>query len=164
MVEEFQDAQNGLIDNTIKHSLVLVNVLATILMVHFGLENPGSELANFLEKYEALTMGMIGGWFFITFASVRKLFMTDGLILTYFMFSAFSMIMTLLSMDVVYTEPPTLQVIGLTIAIFSWVASAMYDNVDCLRTGLDEEALAYYRRAKTALNVKLVNGAQDEEA
>jgi len=155
---EFESARPALVENIVKQSMVLLFSLASVVIVHYFMPDPQQSLGAFLEKYEGVTTGLVTGWFVITFASVKRIFLRDATFITFFMFSAFSIIWALIGLNVFYTNPNPLAGIGLLVIVFAWTASAMYDNMDCLRTGLDEAALRFYQSPQRGgLGVKIVN-------
>ena len=154
--KEFEDMAEGLVGNFVKQSIVLAVALGAVLVVHFGVPNAKDQLAGFLDDHSKMINGLVVAWFVISFGSVKKMFLSDATIVTFFMFGAFSIVWALMGLNDIYTQEPILREIGLTVTVFAWIASAMYDNMDFLKAGLDEAALDYYLQAKSALKVSIV--------
>ena len=156
LLKEFEEIESGLIGNVLKQSFILMLMIASILLVHFFVKDSQKTLSGFLDNYKNIITGLITGWFVVTFASVKKMFIADATAVTFFMFASFSIVWSLIGLNIIYNQPHILKEIGLLVIVFAWIASAMYDNVDYLRAGLDEAALEYYQQAKKALKVEVI--------
>ncbi|HSS47393.1 MAG TPA: hypothetical protein VLX28_00470, partial [Thermoanaerobaculia bacterium] len=86
-----------------------------------------------------------GAWYNLTFGGISEKFLGTAMRLTYWMFLAFSLSMTLLVILLCYLTPWPLRVVLVAVYGGLYIASILYDNVDGLKIGLDTTMLRFSR-------------------
>lgn len=150
---EFEKLENAdidfLVENLRKHRLVLwLNVLlATYLKVH-GLSAIAAVGDSGVVVSGLLAPAMVTGaaWYTVSFGGIPEKFVSTALVLTFWMFLAFSLSMTLLTALLCSLTPwPVGAFVLCPIYAGLYVSSMLYDNMDGLKIGLDSTLLKFSR-------------------
>ena len=100
-----------------------------------------------------IATGLTVAWFVVTFSSVKEIFLDSATVLTYFMFTAFTL--PWMAVTLAVAASPELgmaeKVITSVAVVFAWVAAAIYDSLDLLRGNMDELAVEFFKRGAHGL-------------
>lgn len=88
----------------------------------------------------------------ITFASVKKMFVSDASIVTTFMFFVFTSAKGLLFVQAGYMADQRTATLVRLMLVAGWISSEIYDNMDFLKNGLDELAMDFYKASLKSLD------------
>jgi len=130
-----------ILDNVDKHRKVLwVNFIGGYLVFISLLDNTPEQLSALISVLTAPAFITGGAWFAITFGGVPTRLLDAALVITFWMFSAFTLSLTTMSIVAYYIlDGEILMLIVLLFINFSVIVSAiLYDNIDGLKVGLDE--------------------------
>lgn len=153
--EGAQDVLNDVAVNTHKQSSVLCLIMLGMLLVWrdiTGLSH--EELKVMLTIVMSLAAIMGVSWYVITFGAIPVKYLNVVLLLTLFMCYAFiqSLAILALVLNIVLSVGTAIVVSGIILAVY--IASVLYDAMDLLKAGIDEQALLFYRSADGFINRK----------
>lgn len=140
-----------LLENLNKHRIVLwFNIVAAIFLWLGGLKatltfgDQGVIVTGLLAP--AMVTG--GAWYAVSFGGIPEKYIGTALRLTFCMYLAFSLSMTLLTALLIALTPwPVGWFILFPMYASLYIASMLYDNLDGLKIGLDTSLLKYSRAA-----------------
>jgi len=130
-----------ILDNIDKHRKVLwVNFIGGYMVFTSLSDNSPEQLSALISVLMAPAFITGGAWFAITFGGVPQKLLDAALIITFWMFSAFTLSLTTMSIVAYYIlNGEILMLIVLLFINFAVIISAiLYDNIDGLKVGLDE--------------------------
>ena len=140
-----------LLANLQKHRLVLwLNLIALILLSYYGYDNliensragPGLLVAGLLAP--AMVTG--AAWFAASFGGISEKFLSYAARdLTFALFAAFTLSLTLLTFLLISISPWQIGVIVALIYAGTYYPCVLYDNLDGLKVGLDTTMLKFSR-------------------
>jgi hypothetical protein len=140
-----------LVENLNKHRLILwLNIILVGYLSAYGLDailkhgDPAVVVTGLLAP--AMITG--GAWYAVSFGGIPEKFISSALVLTFCMFLAFTLSMTLLIGLLCKLTPWPIGTFFL-VPIYGglYVASILYDNLDGLKIGLDTALLKFSRAA-----------------
>ena len=136
-------------ENLEKHRQVLwINFSLIIYLIAFGISSLKSSGDRETVISGLLAPAMVTGtaWYTVSFAGIPTQFQTIAIVLTRFMFLAFSMSMTLLISLLCSITNPILSIFVLIpVYVSLYIASILYDTMDGLKIGLDLSLLKMSR-------------------
>jgi hypothetical protein len=140
-----------LVENLNKHRLILwLNVILAGYLSAFGLDAilKHGDAAVVVTGLLAPAMITGGAWYAVSFGGIPEKFISSALVLTFCMFLAFTLSMTLLIALLCRLTPwPIGAFFLLPMYGGLYVASILYDNLDGLKIGLDTALLKFSRAA-----------------
>lgn len=149
-----------ILENVAKHRIVLwVNLVGGYVCYTSLLDmdiNQLNTIANILLAPAFITGG---AWFAITFGGVPNKLLDIALMVTFWLLSAFSLSLTMMGIVLFFVVDGNIPLLMVILFInFSVILAAiMYDNIDCLKIGLDEalkgNSLANMRYLKKYYNI-----------
>ena len=143
VLDELRDAWEGLNGNIAKQAAVLAVSICAMLFCGSGIDPQDPMSGNI-----TIIAGFyIGAWYVITFASVKKMFVSDATITTFFMFFVFTTAKGLLFVQAQSMSDPRVTLVVQTMLVAGWITSAIYDNMDFLKNGLDDLAMTFYKES-----------------
>jgi hypothetical protein len=140
-----------LVENLNKHRIILwLNIILTGYLAAYGLDailkhgDPAVVVTGLLAP--AMITG--GAWYAVSFGGIPEKFINSALVLTFCMFLAFTLSMTLLISLLCKLTPWPIGAFFL-IPMYGglYIASVLYDNLDGLKIGLDTALLKFSRAA-----------------
>ena len=138
-----------LVENLNKHRVILwINILLALYLAGWGLESIKAAGDPAIVVTGLLAPAMITGaaWYTVSFGGIPEKFLSLAVTLTFCMFLAFSMSMTLLVSLLVSITPWEVGAFILVPMYGSmYIASMWYDNIDGLKIGLDSTLLKFSR-------------------
>ncbi|MFA5967277.1 MAG: hypothetical protein WC805_02060 [Patescibacteria group bacterium] len=150
-----------LLDNLSKHRKVLwLNVIAAIV-VYFALgKTPENDIATVIFALLAPVAVMGTAWFTVSFGGIPAKLIQVAMIITFWMFSAFTVSFTALIVAIIYVTPPISYIVWLFIYLAAIIACVQYDTTDGLKAGLDE---AVFKHSRAALVYYQKKGIKPED-
>lgn len=150
-----------IMDNVSKHRFVLwVNAIGGMLF-YYGLKDSNiGQLGSLISILIAPAFISGSAWFAITFGGVSQKLLDIALLVTLWMFSAFSLSLTAMSIAAYFISNGNWLVLSVLIFINIGViySAILYDHVDGLKVGLDEalknHSLAQLRYLKKHFNIE----------
>jgi len=130
-----------ILDNIDKHRKVLwINILGGCMVFISLSDNSPQQLSALISVLMAPAFITGGAWFAITFGGVPQKLLDAALVITLWMFAAFTLSLTTMSIVAYYIlDGELLMLIVLLFINFAVMMSAiLYDNIDGLKVGLDE--------------------------
>ena len=130
-----------ILDNIDKHRKVIwVNLLGGLMVFTSLMGNSPEQLTALVSVLMAPAFITGGAWFAITFGGVPEKLLDAALIITLWMFSAFTLSLTTMSILAYYILDGNWLILSVLLFInFAVILSAiLYDNIDGLKVGLDE--------------------------
>lgn len=148
-VEGAQGVLDDVIVNTHKHSGILyLTIVGTLLVLRDITGLSHDELMVMLTIVMPIAAIMGVSWYVITFGAIPVKYLDVAMWLTLFMCFAFIQSLAILAL-VLNIVLPTGTALVVSATIFAvYVASVLYDTMDLLKAGIDEQALIFYRRAE----------------
>jgi hypothetical protein len=140
-----------LVENLNKHRLILwLNIILAGYLVAYGLDAilRSGDQAIVVTGLLAPAMITGGAWYAVSFGGIPEKFISSALVLTFCMFLAFTLSMTLLIALLCKLTPWPIGVFFL-VPMYAglYVSSILYDNLDGLKIGLDTALLKFSRAA-----------------
>lgn len=133
-------------ENARKHANVLWLNLVAIVLVAFGLGNASDEaIGQIINALIAPVMVMGAAWFGISFGGVPRQLMNIAMLITFWMFTAFSISLTTMFVAVVYSVHPIMWPVFIIVYVGALTSCILYDTTDGLKVGLDEAVLLHSR-------------------
>ena len=148
LTDKYQLRQDELVfifRNISKHRLVLwVNLIGGVT-IFYGLSNSNkSNLDSIISLLIAPSFITGGAWFAVTFGGVPQKLLDAAMVITFWMFSAFTLSLTTMTICAYYLIGGNIAVLTILLIInFAVIiAATLYDSIDGLRIGLDESLKA----------------------
>nr|VFJ60854.1 MAG: hypothetical protein BECKDK2373C_GA0170839_10858 [Candidatus Kentron sp. DK] len=132
---------NFILTNINKHRRIIwVNVLGGVMVYHGIADSDPAKLSTLISVLIAPAFITGGAWFAITFGGVPEKLLDAALVITFWMFSAFTLSLTTMGITIYFAlggEPLVLSVIAfINFAVI--LSAVLYDNIDGLKVGLDQ--------------------------
>ena len=138
-----------LVENLLKHRKILwCNIILATFLHFWGLESIAAVGDPAVVVSGLLAPAMVTGaaWYTVSFGGIPEKFVRLAVVLTLWMFLAFSLSMTLLTALLCSLTPwPIGAFVLMPIYVGLYLASMWYDNIDGLKIGLDSTLLKFSR-------------------
>ena len=151
-VERMEESETSfLLVNLQKHRLVLwLNLITLIILGYYGydelIEKSGAQPELLVAGLLAPAMVTGAAWFAISFGGISEKFLDYAARdLTFALFAAFTLSLTLLSFLLVSISPWQIGIIVVLVYIGIYYPCILYDNLDGLKVGLDTTMLKFSR-------------------
>ena len=99
----------------------------------------------------AVYTGMEVAWYVISFGAVPKRYLGTAMLVTFLMLLSLTLSATIAISILFIVLPPKAALIFATPIFIAWLASLLYDTMDLLKAGIDEESLIFYRNGGESL-------------
>ena len=151
-VERMEESETSfLLVNLQKHRLVLwLNLITLIILGYYGydelIEKSGAQPELLVAGLLAPAMVTGAAWFAISFGGISEKFLDYAARdLTFALFAAFTLSLTLLSFLLISISPWQIGIIVVLVYIGIYYPCILYDNLDGLKVGLDTTMLKFSR-------------------
>jgi len=152
-------------DNIRKHRIIIwINLLFTPIIV-LGLRAiEPSQISTIITALIAPAMVTGGAWFTITFGGIPSKLLGTALIITAWMFGAFTLSMRLMMTAIMFISPVYFWPVFILIELGVIVSAILYDNADGLKIGLDDTVLRHSRAAIQYYTQEGITVSEDRDA
>jgi hypothetical protein len=148
--EQLEPAEKEFLrENLEKHRVILwLNLLLIVYLATFGISSIKSSGDQATVITGLLAPAMVTGtaWYTVSFGGIPTQFQSTAIVLTRYMFLAFSLSMTLLT-SLLCSITNVILSVGVLIPVYLslFIASILYDTMDGLKIGLDTTLLKFSR-------------------
>ncbi|MBT3418972.1 MAG: hypothetical protein HOC34_03270 [Candidatus Magasanikbacteria bacterium] len=139
---------NFVLENIMKHRQILwINVITLSLAILGFISGQINDLNTVAIGLAAPVMFLGGAWFAVSFGGIPKNLLTLAMTITFWIFSAFSIALSLMITTLIFVTPWHFWPALIIIYIGTVFACIQYDTTDGLKVGLDEAQLRHSRAA-----------------
>lgn len=151
-VEGSKDVLEAITENTHKHSMILYLTTVGTFLVYLDLKDFTHEQIMLMLTIVLPLSAIMGvSWYVITFGAIPAKYLRVAMYLTLAMCYAFIQSIAIMMLVIVVILPLGCSLTISAVIIAVYISSVLYDTMDLLKAGIDEEALLFYRTARTKM-------------